>query len=534
MAAAETIPTPKPTIATSTSTPSSEDVLLNDSATLNFSDKEVGASDNKYVPRTRSVPSTSLGRAFGFAGLAMGLAVGTIQSTAKKTLSNVMGDSKGSGNSNSSASSAASAMGGGDMVSAVLSEKNVERIASTLCRMRGAALKLGQMLSIQDESMVPPQLLAVLNRVRSNADIMPQRQLHRVLSAEWGSDWRKHFLEFSDVPFASASIGQVHRATLATGEMVAVKVQYPGVAESIDSDLANLKMIASMTNLIPKALYIDRIMKVVKEELARECNYVQEAENTLRTRELLANDPDFMVPKLYQNLCTRRILTSEFIHGIHIDKTFNFPQHIRNRIASIVLRLTVRELFEFRFMQTDPNFSNFLFPSLEMTAESGDQRLRLIDFGASLDFPDEFVDSYLKMVVACANQDVDGIIQHSLKLGFLTGDESRAMVDAHVKASMVVGEPFADDAPFDFANANLTARIKALATTMLEHRLAPPPPQVYSLHRKLSGCFLLCIKLRAVIPCRHMLLDTQKTCIENAKMRAKQHEDREKEKSNQQ
>eukprot|EP00300_Choanocystis_sp_HF-7_P015183 c18962_g1_i4.p1 GENE.c18962_g1_i4~~c18962_g1_i4.p1 ORF type:complete len:431 (+),score=84.77 c18962_g1_i4:496-1788(+) len=422
----------------------------------------------------------------------MGLAVGAIRSAATNKITNAV---KSPSDRAPSISSPASA---------VLTDENLDRIASTLCRMRGAALKLGQMLSIQDEGMVPPKLLQVLNRVRASADIMPKTQLDRVLEEEWGRDWRKNFLEFSEIPFASASIGQVHRGVLTNGQVVAVKVQYPGVAESIDSDLLNLKRIATMTSLIPKGLYIDNVMEVVKIELSRECNYQLEALNQIRTKALLASDPDFVVPSVIGPLSTRRVITSEFLSGGPLDKTFNLSQDLRNHIAALMLRLTLRELFEFRFMQTDPNWSNFLFP---VDAADGDTRLRIIDFGASIEYGRNFVDKYRDLVMACANRDREKILQVSQSLGLLTGEETRTMKDAHVEASYVVGEPFATSEPYDFAKANLTARITKLAKVMLEHRLTPPPQEVYSLHRKLSGCFLLCIRLRAKIECRNTLLD---------------------------
>ncbi len=113
--------------------------------------------------------------------------------------------------------------------SAVLSEANADRIAASLCRMRGAALKLGQMLSIQDDKLISPQFTSLIARVRQSADIMPQRQLYTQLESELGSGWKSHFLEFEETPLAAASIGQVHRGVLKDGLEVAVKVQYPGI-----------------------------------------------------------------------------------------------------------------------------------------------------------------------------------------------------------------------------------------------------------------------------------------------------------------
>lgn len=383
-----------------------------------------------------------------------------------------------------------------------MSESNAERLAAGLCRMRGAALKVGQMLSIQDESMVPPQLAAILKRVRDQADVMPQRQLNSVLVTELGEDWRSKLHEFESVPIAAASIGQVHRALLHDGRSVAMKIQYPGVARSIRSDISNLKRLITVMNFLPKSLYLDDTMKAAEEELTRECDYQAEAVYQTRFRQYVRDDPNFHVPNVVTDLSTRHILTTELIEGIAIDRladSESFDQETRNRVGLLLLRLCLRELFEFRFMQTDPNWSNFLYdPKRDV--------VNLIDFGACRDYNKGFVDEYLRMVHACAERDRQGVIDSSIRLGFLTGDESRAMLDAHVEAGFIVGEPFAAQGNYDFANARIAERVSKLAGVMLKSRLTPPPKEAYTLHRKLSGAFLSCKKLRAVIPCRPTFL----------------------------
>lgn len=168
--------------------------------------------------RERKVPSTQIGRVLGFAGLGANLAYGAVQDGLTSFFR--------SDNASSSKH--------------MMNERNAEVLAAGLCRMRGAALKLGQMLSIQDETVIPPYLQTALDRVRAGADYMPRHQLERVLRTELGADWIKKFREFDFIPMAAASIGQVHRAILPDGTPVALKIQYPGVANSIESDLNNL------------------------------------------------------------------------------------------------------------------------------------------------------------------------------------------------------------------------------------------------------------------------------------------------------
>ncbi|PIA60600.1 hypothetical protein AQUCO_00300238v1 [Aquilegia coerulea] len=355
------------------------------------------------------------------------------------------------------------------------------------------------MLSIQDESLVPAPILAALNMVRQGADVMPRSQLNQVLDAELGPDWTSKLQCFDYKPLAAASIGQVHRAVTKDGFQVAMKIQYPGVADSISSDIKNVKLLLDYTNLIPKGLYLDKAMEVSEEELSRECDYELEANNQKRFRALLSDAEGFYVPDAMDDISSKRVITSELVAGVPIDKVTLLSQETRDYVGKKLLELSLRELFVFRFMQTDPNWSNFLY----------DERtnvINLIDFGAAREYPKSFVDDYLRMVLACANCDRERVVEMSRRLGFLTGMESDVMVDAHVQAGFLAGLPFSKPGGFDFRSTNITQSISNLGATMLKHRLRPPPDEVYSLHRKLSGAFLACIKLAAVVPCRELLL----------------------------
>ncbi|CAN6469605.1 unnamed protein product [Victoria cruziana] len=260
---------------------------------------EAKKAERSRKPRERRVPSTPLGRALGFAGLGAGLAWGTIQESARRIM---FGRPNG--------------QEGQSAFSPFLSEQNAERLALALCRMRGAALKLGQMLSIQDETLIPAPILSALEIVRQGADVMPRSQLNRVLDCELGSDWSRKLRSFDYEPMAAASIGQVHRAVKRDGMDVAIKVQYPGVADSIDSDIENVKRLLDYTNLLPSGLYLDRAMKVAKDELSRECDYELEAASQKRFRDLVSNLDGFYVPLVVDELSSRRVLTTELVTGI--------------------------------------------------------------------------------------------------------------------------------------------------------------------------------------------------------------------------
>jgi aarF domain-containing kinase len=219
-----------------------------------------------------------------------------------------------------------------------------------------------------DSKILPPAIHQVLTRVQDSADYMPASQRDSVLSSNLGPNWRDLFSEFSEVPMAAASIGQVHAATLAsTGLPVAVKVQYPGVAASISSDLSNLAVLLTASRLLPKGLYLDKTIANARVELGWECDYIREAECAKRFAELLKNDTDvFRVPKVIEEACGPQVLTMERMWGTGVTKIIDkLSQDERDFIGGQILRLCFREVKEFMFMQTDPNWTNFLWNGKE-------------------------------------------------------------------------------------------------------------------------------------------------------------------------
>lgn len=193
------------------------------------------------VAKQRKVPSSRIGRMASFGTLFAGLGIGTINELTKGALG--IGGSK-------------------NMKEALFSNENAERIVDTLCKVRGAALKIGQILSIQDSNVVSPQIVKAFDRVRQAADYMPDWQVQKVMSTELGSDWKEKLSNFEEKPFAAASIGQVHRGVLLNGMEVAIKIQYPGVARSIESDIDNLVGMLKVWDIFPAGIFIDNVVKV--------------------------------------------------------------------------------------------------------------------------------------------------------------------------------------------------------------------------------------------------------------------------------
>ncbi|GMM31180.1 protein kinase [Martiniozyma asiatica (nom. inval.)] len=440
--------------------------------------KAIGHKEKPEFEMSQSaVPSSRLGRLFHYGSLAASMGAQVIQDSATHYVKNGATP---------------------NLRSLIMSPKNIERMARKFSQMRGAALKVGQMLSFQDSSVLPPEIQQILLRVQNSAHYMPTSQLERTISFELGDGWRgRLFASFDDIPIAAASIGQVHTAvTRKELEQVVVKVQYPGVADSIDSDLDNILTILTASKLLPPGLFLEKSIANARVELKWECDYIREAQNLDQYRHMLKDESVYRVPKVYHELSDEHVLTMERMKGTEIVKG-NWDQGIKNFIAHQVMRLCLLEIYKFKFMQTDPNWANFLY-------NDSTNQIELLDFGACRSYPADFIKTYANTLRAAVKKDREAAKKYSIELGFLTGLETEAMINAHVDSILVLGEPFradeaGSDGKYDFKDQTITDRVRTNIKLMLNERLTPPPEETYSLHRKLSGAYLLCARMNANI-----------------------------------
>ncbi len=431
-------------------------------------------SDNRY----RKVPSGRLSRLSSFGQLAGGVAGGVLAEGAKRLASGERPR----------------------MSDLLLTPANARRVTDQLSKLRGAAMKLGQMISMDAGDVLPAELTAILARLRDSAHHMPPQQLNAVLIAQWGTDWRRQFRHFEATPIAAASIGQVHRATMPDGQQLAIKVQYPGVADSIDADVDNVASLLKLSSLLPASLDIAPLLAEAKKQLHEEADYIREAEQMRHYAQLLGGNPAFLVPQPYEALSGRRILAMDFIPGRSIETLENEPQDVRNPIMIALLNLVLRELFEFGYMQTDPNFANYRWQP-----DSG--KLVLLDFGAARPIPPATIAAYTRLMKAGLAGDHDGLRDALVENGFISDAalaRHRPAMDAMIDVLM---QHLGRGGEFDFSDRSFVDQLRRHGETIFADKNAwhIPPVDTLFVQRKVSGTALLAIRMKARMPLKDMV-----------------------------
>ncbi|TCM87518.1 ABC1 kinase family protein [Rhodovulum steppense] len=382
----------------------------------------------------------------------------------------------------------------------LMTPANARRVADQLAQMRGAAMKVGQLISMDAGDMLPPELAEIMARLRADAHHMPGGQLKKVLTDAWGADWLKRFDKFQVRPIAAASIGQVHRAQTKDGRDLAIKVQYPGVRRSIDSDVNNVAALMRLSGVMPRELDIAPMLDEAKRQLHEEADYEREGRYMRRFGDLLAEAPDFVVPGLLPDLTTPDILAMDFVEGMPIETLAEAPQAERDRVMGLLIGLLFRELFEFRLMQTDPNFANYRYQP-----DTG--RIVLLDFGASRDFGPEMAEQFRALMAAGLSGERAAMRRAILDIGFFAEDTAAHHQETMLAMFEMSMEPLRRPGAFDFASTDLALRMRDAGMELGADRdfWHIPPMDTLFIQRKFGGIYLLASRLKARVDLRAII-----------------------------
>ncbi len=387
-----------------------------------------------------------------------------------------------------------------DLAQLLLTPATTLRLTSGLSHLRGAALKLGQMLSMDTGLVLPDELTAILGRMRDDARHMPPKQLQTVLNGEWGAGWYGRFARFDVRPFAAASIGQVHRAVTRDGQDLAIKVQYPGVRASIDSDVDNVAALLRLPGLMPRSMDIGPLLTEAKRQLHAEADYLAEAQHLSRFGALLAGSEVFVLPTLHSGLSTPQVLAMSYVESAPLDSLVEAPHAVRDRVATALIDLVLRELFQFGAMQTDPNLANY-----RHDPKTG--RIVLLDFGAVQTISPELAADFRALAQVALDGGDRETREAMLRIGYFgaaTAPHHQDLIQSMFTTAM---GPLRQDAPFDFGRSDLLERLRDMGLAIGNDReLAHvPPAATLFLHRKIGGMYLMAAKLRARVTLRPMV-----------------------------
>lgn len=358
--------------------------------------------------------------------------------------------------------------------------RNAHELAEVMGQLKGAAMKLGQMLS-SDPEMITPEFAEALSILQRQAPPMPYRQLKAALEAELGGALEDTFSFFDPRPLGAASIGQVHRATLQDGAEVAVKIQYPGIRGSLASDLSNIERLLSVARpLLPKERARAFIAELT-EAFEEEADYEGEAHKLVEFNEHFADWPLVRVPKPYLELCTPQLLVMEFIEGdvFHVAANRLEDSEARDQLMSTFIEAFVYMFHDLHRLHADPHPGNFM-----LDAEG---RLVILDFGCVRTFEPTIADGVLNVLPAFWSGDPERQLRSLLDLGFGKEGARLPKLESIARHQELVLAPMGDHQPFSFYEWRVSDDLRELLTSDLAFINLVPPAHLLFYLRVISG-----------------------------------------------
>lgn len=403
--------------------------------------------------------------------------------------------------------------------------EQAQYLVAELGKLKGSVVKIGQVLALYGEHFLPPEITEALQTLNDQTTAFAYPIIESALKTQLGDK----ILEFDidPTPIGTASLAQVHRAThKATGEQVVFKVQYPNIAEAIDSDLDLFRQLLKVTNVVPQTRQLDEWFEEIRDLLHHEVNYLLEADTTQLFYQRLANDDRYVVAKILPNYSTNRVLCMSYEAGVSImdEQLFALPQARRDAIGQASIEIMLKEIFVWGDMQTDPNFGNYLIRLAENNPLGIDQ-LVLLDFGAVRQFDEHLLSIAKDLLVAGFYHDHQKMRQAIDKAG--KHYAFFAEMSDSVKADMVAlfllaSEPFSlpshngdipsqaldSDGNYLWAESDLHNRVIKLAgKSAASKAFSVPPKELMFISRKFIGAYTFMTVLETKTKAEHLIKD---------------------------
>ncbi len=381
-------------------------------------------------------------------------------------------------------------------VESALSLSQIQTLVGELAHLKGAAMKLGQLFALEARDYFPEEICEVLDQLQSDASSLDFHVIESILQQELGQKYDS-LTDFSVQPIAAASIGQVHRAKLPSGVPVAVKVQYPGIKDSVHSDVKVLgTLMKTISVLMGKQVNLSELVGEFSEIFIQEADYEKEALFSIEYQKFAREVPDLVVPSVHPEFSTAKVLTMNYETGIKLNdwlKTSTATREMRTFYGELILDLYSREFCDWGLVQTDPNLGNFFFRPSE-------RKLVLLDFGATKRYDLEFRKLYAQLIMATLAKNKGRVLSLGEEMGLIdpreAGEAKEVFKDLLFESMRPMTLP-----EYDFGESAYPEKMRALSRELVKAlRYSAPPKKLIFLHRKLSGIFYILRALNVKLP----------------------------------
>ncbi|AYA01869.1 AarF/ABC1/UbiB kinase family protein [Acinetobacter sp. WCHAc010034] len=397
-------------------------------------------------------------------------------------------------------------------------KEQADYLVAEIGKLKGSIVKIGQMMALYGEHFLPEEITQALNTLNNQTVALAWPAIKEQLQAQLGA--KLNDLTIDHEPLGTASLAQVHRATRKSdGLEIVLKIQYPGVADAIDSDMNLFRNMLKLTRMVPQTREFDQWFDEVREMMHREVNYQIEAETTRRFASRLKTDPRYIVPQIVDDYCTDQVLCMTFERGVPINSPvmLSLPQERRNALGEASLEIAVRELFEWGEMQTDPNFGNYLV-RLGNGAEIHD-KIVLLDFGAIRQFDQHLLNVARNLIFAGYNHSAEEMVAAMTGYDFFDSIPQSIKPDM-AKVFLLATEAFSSlsnnpDLPagvmdehnrYDWKKSLLHSRVmQQTSKSMASRYFSVPPKEFMFISRKFIGAYTFMTVIEAKTNVRKMI-----------------------------